>query len=63
MTEHTHTPGAERDEDGQWEVDCEDPTCDALVALREVTARYPTEALAREASAAIITMLDREESP
>jgi hypothetical protein len=63
MAEHAHVPGAERDEDGMWEVACDDPQCHELEPLRAVTSRYPTEALAREASAAIITMLDREESP
>ena len=64
MADHVHTPGAERDEDGLWEVDCDDPTCTELVPLRVMASRYTTEAQAREASAAIITMIgDSNDGP
>jgi hypothetical protein len=56
-TRHTHIPSAERDEDGMWEVDCAEPECVVLVSMRLITSRYPTEALAVEAAAAIITMI------
>ena len=52
---HIHTPAAERDEDGMYEIDCEG--CDALVPLRVMASRYNTEAEAIEASAAVITMI------